>query len=433
MIKYFSRLIKSVLNKYKNNVRFKQVVTLLSWNFLGIPLSIFTNIIITRFLGSKNYGDYMFINNVFNVAILILNFGLFQAANRALVLAKNKQTAREYYGAELIIATGIYLLIVISLFIFATFDKNIQDKGIKTEFFYVIPFACVYLFVPYFETLFQADNRIDLLVRARYLPKLGFFATALLIYFLFGNYVGNKLFIIWSFYLSTQILVYIYIVKQIKVSFQNIKVRIKEIFNFNKKFGFNVYVGSLFSNVFAQLAGVLISYFGSDNAGVGYYSLALTLVGPLSLIPNVIATTHYKDFATIDKVPKKLLKITLFISLSATIALLVIIPPFIHIFYKKEFSEVIKLSYIASVGVMLYGLSDFFNRFLGSHGDGKALRNSSILVGISILVFNAILIPILHEVGAAITYLISGVVYFSTIIWYYRKMIKNSLNSNYNR
>jgi O-antigen/teichoic acid export membrane protein len=419
-------MLNDLILRYKENIRFQQVFKLMTWNFIGIPLGIVTNIVVTRFLGAKNYGDYMFINNIFNITILIINLGLFQAANRALVLTKDKQTAQEYYGSQLVITGFIYILMIVSLFIFGLFDQNIEEKGIKSEFFYIIPFGFVYLLIQFFEVLFQADNRIELLIKTRYYPKLGFFVSAGLIYLLFQNFTGNRLFIIWAFFLSTQIIVYFFVIKKINVSFKNLKQRIKEIWGFNKSFGFNVYLGSLFSNVFAQLAGILISYFGINNSGVGFYSLALTLVAPLSLIPNVIATTHYKEFSNMDKAPRKVLILIMSISVAALIALWLIIPPFIHYFYKKEFAVVINLSYIVSVGVILYGLSDFFNRFLGAHGDGKALRNSSIIVGIVILIGNIILIPKWHEYGAAFTYLLAGIVYFMSITWYYRKIVKRN-------
>jgi len=419
-------MLSSFRLNIKNNIRFNQVVKLLSWNFLGIPLGIVTNIIVTKFLGPKVYGDYMFVNNIFTIAILILNFGIFQAANRALVLTNDTEKAREYYGSELIIMGGIYILMSISLYIYAAFDPNISEKGIKIELFYLIPFSWIYLLIQYFEVLFQADNKIDLLVKTRYFPKVGFFVSAILIYLFFKNFTGNKLFIIWGFYITTQIVVYFFVIKKIKVSLKNSRKRIREIWEHNKSFGFNVYLGSLFSNVFSQLSGLLISYFAIDNSGVGFYTLALTLVSPLSLIPNVIATTHYKDFSTLNSIPKKLVKITFLISITALFFLLLIIPFFIHYFYSKEFEVVIKLSFIVSVGVMFYGISDFFNRFLGAHGNGKALRNSSILVGITILISNIIFIPLFHETGAALTFLLAGLVYFLSIQFYYRKMVKES-------
>ncbi len=114
----------------------------------------------------------------------------------------------------------------------------------------------------------------------------------------FFNYSGNRLIMIWAAFLITQILVFLYIIYKINPSFRNLKTRIKEIISFNKSYGFHVYLGTVCAVGFSQLTGVLISYFSNTNSGVGYYSLAMTIAGPLSFIPNVIATTHYKDFSS---------------------------------------------------------------------------------------------------------------------------------------
>ena len=215
---------------------------------------------------------------------------------------------------------------------------------------------------------------------------------------------------------------------KINPSFNNLKDRIKEIIHYNKEYGFNVYLGSLFAVGFSQLTGVLISYFASDNSGVGFYSLAVTIAGPLAFIPNVIATTHYKDFSTSSKVSKRLLNITLAISLVALLGAVVLVGPFVRIFYGSEFAPVIKLTYIVSFGILLNGLGDFFNRFLGSHGKGKALRNSAFIVGISVMMFNVILIPMFGEYGAALTTFISGLIYFVCMYIYYRRLVSALLS-----
>ena len=66
------------------------------------------------------------------------------------------------------------------------------------------------------------------------------------------------------------------------------------------------------------------------------------------------------------------------------------------------------------------GFADFFNRFLGSHGQGKALRNSAIIVGLFIMVFNIILIPMLGEKGAAFSLVFSALIYILAMLWFYR-------------
>jgi O-antigen/teichoic acid export membrane protein len=417
-------MIKRLLHQYQNNQRFKQVITLITVNFAVIPLSIVSSIIITRFLGPSAYGDYNFLLNLFSLAVVLFSFGFFQAGNRALVLNNDLQKAREYYGAELVILGVLFLAMATFLFAFAFFDKNINEKELRNILIFFIPFSWVFLLVNFFEVLFQADNKIKLLANSRLYPKLVFFISVLIIYLVYFNYAGNRLIIICVFYLITQILVFLYIIHKINPSFKNFRTRISDILFFNRTYGFNVYLGSLCAVGFSQLTGVLISYFAIDNSGVGYYTLALTIAGPLAFIPNVIATTHYKDFSTSIIIPRKLLLLTILMSCSTLVLILLLVSPFIKYFYGPKFYPVISLTYIASFGVILNGLADFFNRFLGSHGQGKALRNSSFFVGFSLMVFNLTLIPRLGETGAAYTQFFSGLIYILCMVWFYKRLVK---------
>lgn len=418
LIKYRQSLLQ-----FRKNERFKQALTLYSISIIGIPLSIVTSAIITRFLGPSSYGDFKFLYNIFNLAIVIFSFGFFQAGNRALVLNKHTQKAREYYGAELFIVFILFLIMSFFLLGYAFFDKNINEKGLQNILIYLIPFSWVFFLVHYFEVLFQADNKIKLLAQSRLFPQLLFFIVVLVLNFSFLNYSGNRLTIIWAIFLITQIGAFLYIIYKINPSFKNLKSRVNKILFFNRTFGFNVYLGSVCAVGFSQLTGILISYFANNNKGVGYFSLAMTIAGPLSFIPNVIATTHYKDFSTRIKIPRKLFIITVMISFSALLLIFIIVKPFIIFIYGAKFAPVIPLTYIACFGVILNGLADFINRFLGSHGKGRDLRNSSILVGFSLLILNIILIPRFGETGAAYTLFFSGMIYFLCMFWFYKRLV----------
>ena len=416
-------MVKWFLQQYKNSQRFKQVITLSTVNFVVVPLSVVSSIIITRFLGPSAYGDFKFLLNLFTLAVVIFSFGFFQAGNRALVLNNDPQKAKEFYGAELVILGVIFLVMAMFLLGYAFFDRNINEKGLRNMLIFLIPFSWVFILGNYFEVLFQADNKIKLLANSRLYPKVGFFISVLLIYLTYFNYAGNRLIIVLGFFMITQILVFIYIIHKIRPSFKNLRKRIRDILFYNRTYGFNVYLGSLSAVGFSQLTGILISYFAIDNSGVGYYALAITIAGPLAFIPNVIATTHYKDFSTRTSVPRKLILLTIALSCSALVLTLFLVSPFIKYFYGPEFYPVISLTYIVSFGVILYGLADFFNRFLGSHGKGKELRNSAFLVGLSLMTFNLILIPRWGETGAAFTQLFSGLIYFLCMLWFYRKLV----------
>jgi len=420
----YKDLLLTFVTGLLKNKKFRQVAVLYSVNLIGMPLGIVISIILTRFLGAEGFGDYTFLNNVFNFSIVIFSFGFFQAGNRALVLNHDPRKAKEYYGAELFLLLLMFLLMAISLYIYGTLDRNLQEKNLQTLFFLIIPFSWIFILIRYFETLFQADNRINELAATRLFPKIGFFVSAVIMYYLLPDFQGSKLAVIWTLYLVSYFIVFLIVILFLKVSFRSLKERIREIWHYNKTYGFDVYTGSVFSIGFITLTGVLISYFSLDNTGVGYFGLAVTFASPLALIPNVIATTHYKDFSLKSKMPPKLIRVTVLLSITAMLIIWIFAGPFIRFFYGDAFEPVIKLNLLVSIGVLFHGFADFFNRFLGSHGHGKALRNSAILIGLLVLVLNLLLIPRFGETGAAFSKISSGLLYFILMIFYYKQLIK---------
>ncbi len=416
--------ITKLISSFKRP-KVKQIITLYLVNLIGIPLGIVTSIVITRYLGAEIYGDYSFLNNIFSFAIVIFTFGFFQAGNRALVLTNDKEKARQIYGAVLFIVIALFLIMAISLAIYGMLDTNLKTKGLTNTFLWLLPFSWIFLLTNYFEVLFQADNRIYELAKTRLYPKIGFFLSALIIYFLFSKLEINRLGLVLALYLLTFVIVYLNSLNRIKISFNKLKSNIREVWGYNKSFGFDVYIGSVLAVGIASLSGVIISYFGKDNSGVGFYTLALTFASPLTLIPNVIATTHYKEFANQVKIPRKLTLLTLGLTFSTLFALWIIVGPFINFFYGVSFHPVIQLNLIVSTGIAFHGLADYFNRFLGAHGKGKSLRNGSIIVGVSILIMNLIFIPLWNETGAAIAKLFAGLIYFANMFYYYLKLKKS--------
>lgn len=403
----------------------RQIASLFSVNLIGIPLGIVTNIIVTKYLGAQLFGDYKFIQSVFNFAILFFTFGFFQAGNRAIVLSNDRDKTREYYGSLFIIMTGIFIIMSVGLSVYVFFDSNIIAKGLSKTFITILPLGFLYLWSRFYEVLLPADNQIGLLSKMRLYPRVLNLLGACIIYYFLFTPNSNKLYIVLILYSFTQLLTYLFVIFKIKPTFRNIKGNLHNIWLYNKSFGFNVYLGSLFAVGFANLTEILISYFGADNTGVGYYSLAVALSQPLSFIPSTIATTHYKSFATDKKISKKLVLLTMGLSVFSMVALWVVVPPFIIWFYGESFKPVITINFFVCIGVMIYGLSDFYNRFLGAHGKGKELRNASFIVGLGALFSNIIFIPPFGEYGAAYAKIMAGAIYLLVIIYYYKKTVKS--------
>ena len=404
----------------------KQAISLLSVNILGIPLGIITNIIVTRYLGPQLFGDYMFVQSVFNIAIVFFNFGLFYAGNRAILLSKDNNKSRELYGSMLLLLALLACFISILVALYALFDKNVAEKELSTVLLFSLPVGWIALLGKLCEELFPADNRIDLLTKSRLFTKVLNLLFVSAVFFFFKYWNINKLALIIIIYALTQLIVYAYCMISVKPIFCSSKKRIREIANYNKTYGFNVFLGSLFASGFTSLTDLLISYFGADNAGVGFYSLAVTLSTPLLFIPATIATTNYQSFAELNKIPQKLFRVTLLVSFIALIGLWIIVPPFVKICYGNAFEPVIRINFFVSVGMLGYGMADFINRFLCAKGAGKELRNASFIVGAGVMAANLLFIPHFGEYGAAYAKIIASVVFLSVEIFYYNRIIRNA-------
>lgn len=417
--------------KYKTNKHLRQSVTLMLWNFLSLPLGLVTNIVITRYMGAKDYGDYLYVQKVFDFAFIILGFGVLQSINRVVLLAKDngEKEIREYYGSGYLCLLAVYAIICITLYVFTFISPNIRAKGIFHIMLCVIPFSLVHYTMSYFEQVLPASNKITELIIQRYIPRIGLFVLALILYLVVKkiNIGMSPIVVVWSLHWGIQILVFLYVFKRIKPAFSNIKIRVKKILRIDKEFGIQVYFGNLFSTAFTALMPIFLSYFGDDNAGVGFYSLSLMLSQPLSFIPVVVATSHYQKFADYKSIPRKLMITTFMVSIVAMLCLWIIVTPFINFFYTSEFTPVIYLTFISSIGTLLYGFSDFFSRYLMAQGKGKSLRNSSFIVGFSTLALSVGLIPWIHETGAAIAHVGAGMVYILIILFYYRKCVHDNM------
>ena len=412
------------ISNYLSNKSVKQFTGLFSANLLGLPLSFLTSIVITRYLGSQSYGDYKFFDSIFRIAIIICNFGFFNACNRALVLNEDKTKSREYYAVSLLIILILSIIMTLGLFVYSLYDSNIESKGLLKLFLCVLPFGFVYLINSSFEAMLHADNRIDLLAYIRFFPKIGYLLGGLIAMLWLNNVAFSKLLIVCYIFLFTQLIVYAYVIYKLSPKFRNIKERLNEIWQYNKSYGFDIYIGALFAVGFATLPDLLISYFGIDNQGVGFYSLALMFASPLAFIPSTIATTKYREFSKLRNIPSKLIIITLVSSAFAMFGLWLFVPVFLDMCFEESFSPVANINYIVSFGVLMHGLADFFNRFLGAKGKGKLLRNSSFAVGISVLILNFILVPMYGAIGAAYAKVLSGLTYLIIMLYCYKIVIR---------
>lgn len=411
--------VKSLLSDKK----VKQVGSLYFSMILSIVFGVIVSIVNTRLLGPESFGDYKFIQSVYAFFAVILAFGFLVTVGKLLAEKKNDSIRKELIGSSIVILSIIGFVFLISILIFSVIQKNIFSTDMSALLIMLLP---LFYFIPFlqgFENIYQGENRIYELSVFRVAPQILYVSTILLVY-RFGVIDLQTALITHLSTIGAVILSSIYLIKP---SFNNLKSNIKYILHENRLYGFNVYVGSVIGVASSQLAPLAISFFSDSNTDVGYFSLALTITMPLAFIPTVAGTTMFKEFANRNAVSKKSTKITLLISVFSLVMFVILIKPVIIGLYSKKFLAVINLTYIVAIGQVFYGFGNYYNRFLGSKGQGKSLRNGAIYVGLTNLIGYVILIPYYGAAGAAITQLISGLVFISSMLYYYGKFMKDKL------
>jgi O-antigen/teichoic acid export membrane protein len=216
------------------------------------------------------------------------------------------------------------------------------------------------------------------------------------------------------------------IILSVHPSFRNLKPIFKDLNEENKRYGFQLYLGSLFMVTTGYIAGMTLSFFNSDNVQVGFYTLSTTVTAPLALLPSIIGTTYFKQFAGESKIPPRLMKASLLITILTCFVFILIIRWLIVFFYTERYAPVGIYASVLAIGTSIHGFGDMINRFLGSHGQGKQIRNASIANGAFMVFGNCVLVYFFNIWGAIATTITCDLIYASLIMYYYKSFVKNA-------
>ena len=410
--------LKKIIKKKK----VKQVSSLYVSTALNVLVGLGVSVVNTSLLGPQQFGDLRFLQSLFSFVVTFLTFGVFITGSTLLARKRNEIRSHELSGSLLIFASLISIILILGLFIFSYFEESIFHNNLGRIIRIFSPLLFVYPFQLCLDRILTGNNRIYELSVFHFLPSALYLIGAIT----FNYFIPLSLILSLAIFLSVLAAVIVINMFVLKPKFKNIKKNLSIIWKENKTYGYHVYIGVLTAVGSGHLAGLLIAYY-VDNTNVGFYSLALTVTMPLTLLPNAVSTTYFKDFANIDSIPRKVTIITGILSICSLLFFILVIDKVIIFAYSAEYSAVVPIAYLVSIGSVVHGFGDFFNRFLGANGQGKAMRNGSIIVGISNLVGYFILIPYLGVMGAAIAKVITSFVYLIVRYYPYQRIVKKKL------
>lgn len=398
----------------------KQVVILYASTLSGVLLGVVASIINTRFLSPADYGDVRYVQNIINFIASLLLFGYFLSGSRLLALSNNELRSRTIRGTMLLILIMACVVLSLSMLV-CYFAHSPANPAIAQLFLISVPVCAYPLFLNYVNTTAMGDNHIKRLAAARLLPNLSYIPIAYLLYSQSGATSSRMILLQWG--LASLILCLI--ILSTRPRFKRLSPIFRTLNKENKSYGLQLYYGSLAMVATNYIAGITLSLFGTDNTTVGFFTLALTITTPLQMLPAIIGTAYFKQFATQPRIPHKVFQNTILLASATCILFILLIKPLVSFLYSEPYSIVSTYASWMAVGFSIHGVGDMINRYLGSHGQGKVIRNSSYFCG-AIKISGYILFVYLWGInGALLTNVLSSGVYFITLFIYYTRFIKN--------
>lgn len=394
----------------------RQVLVLYAATFLGAVLNFVASKVNTDVLDTVAYGNVRYVMNIVQLLSWVVLFGWYMSGSRLLALSDDKKRSARIRGMLI-----NYLLISAALLLVGTAIAGVMHSGqpeLRMLFVCALPVCFYPLLTNYMNTTAQGDNHIFRLALARVLPVLCFIPAALLVYRRFGADSRMVLWLQWG--ICSAVLVAIII--STRPSFHNLKPLYNELRQENRSYGIHLYLGSLAMVATNYLSGVTLGVFNDDNANVGFFTLALSLAQPISYLPGIVGTTFFKQFVHQSRIPRRVLLITLAITVLSCVGFVLLIGPVVSL-YDESYRVVARYAAWLAVGFSVHGVGDMVNRYLGSHGQGRSIRNSSFACGAVKITGSVLLVWLWNVEGAIVTAILSSMVYTFSLYLNYRRFV----------
>ncbi|WP_374264524.1 hypothetical protein [Zoogloea sp.] len=401
------------------------VASLVGSSAFNVLAGVLISHFIAKMISPEDYGGYYYAINLIASACVFLSFGAFYTTSRLILLAGCNLSVRRLHGVSLKLTLALSVFISILLLLAYFFDTGLVDESVRPLILLAPLGALVTLLNSYFEVVLPADNRLGLIAKARLYPKMLYGLIVVGAYYLDIPWVKGAFELLFFYFLASFICYSIFSI-EIRPDFRGGDKEFKSFFRESRTYGIHVYLGSIFSVGGTALTGVAIGLLSDSRADVGYYALATSLCAPLSILPAALVTASFSGFTNLNCISKGLFIATASISILAAVVLCGLSDYVVEMLWGGNYFKVSEYVYMLTAAFVLYALSDLINRFLAAKGNGPALRNSSFIVGIVLIVSTFTLVDQYGGIGAAYARVAAGVAYIVCMVVFYKKQISTA-------
>jgi len=402
-----------ILEKHSAKILFAATIGALGLSFFGSVLN-------SRLLLGKSFGDWKYLQSFVVLVSYLVNFGLYSSGGRLIAATDNQIKIRTYKGYLVYFALAGLSVIILTTLVIGLFIPSLLNKDLFHLALIMLPMFIIHPLGFYFESVYQGEKKLLHLAVYRFVPP---FVYIILLYSFQSLSQGSIYYNALLFY-GSSFVVCMLLLWNDKPVFKKGSSEWLDLKTQHKTFGIQLYWGGLWGVGVIYLLPLLVGYFNPDHKDVGHYSLALSFIMPLSILPSIVGTSNFKKYITLPTIPKgNFIKVVL-ASIGLQIALLVGVNFIIDFFLKPEYKDVSELIKIGSFGAILHGFGDFVNKFLLAKGESKYMKKVSIAVGLVQLISSVVLIRLYSSTGGIIAKSLGSLVFFASLfIFYYKNYV----------
>lgn len=393
-----SNLLHGLYLRFLNRETPRQTGMLFSAQTASMFAGFFASVIQARWMEPAEMGRFAFCLSIIVVSSLFFEFGISSAGARVLALAQDHHSERQALGALVLMTLAVSL--AFSLFIVAAaapidliFSKDVRWLLLAT--------AALAFFQPFqlfIEQSCQGLNQIRRLSVFQLVMSGCYLVGLILLVATRRLGAGTAL----GAYLAGVGVAAAWTLARMKPSFSGASRYIRLTLRETRGYGFNLYLARISGMASSRSDQLAIGYFLTDTAPLGMYAIAQKFSNPISMIGRSLATTRFRAFARLNRVPVRIIRWNAAALIASAIALVLLGPIVLRLAFPK-YSEAAHLLLPFAAMNLFVGLFQPYNVFLASHGRGAELRNIVLIVGVAAIVALVLLVPRFGIAGAAWT------------------------------
>lgn len=355
------------------------------------------NTYVAKALGADEFGKYALAVAILTYASFVVDLGYFSSGARLLASTDDGALKRGYTGSLIVIGAVVSLLFAGVVFALAPIADRVFSLELGALLITIAPLAPAIVAPFALDQILKGLGRTQLLAVWQTLPRVLF----LILVVLAGIAGRLSPLTATALFLATALIPAVFLSIALRPSVRGLVPHLREIAAEHRRFGRNLYAGKLVNLASYNSDKLLLGYF-HDARDVGYYSLAMSFGGLVTMFGQSAGVAGFRDFAHRRPISPGFLRSNLFGIAATSVVALVAGLLVIFGYLGSSYSVVGGLLVLSVIACAFQAAYQPYNSWLLANGAGTEIRQFLFRVAAINVVANLALIRVFGAVGATI-------------------------------